>query len=38
VYNGICADLPQAQMNKQKAAIESRPKSKLEVPDIAVLR
>jgi hypothetical protein len=22
VYNGICADLPQAQMNKQKAAIE----------------
>jgi hypothetical protein len=37
VYNGICADLPQAPMNK-KAAIESRPKSKLEVPDIAVLR
>jgi hypothetical protein len=29
VYNGICADLPQAPMNKQKAAIESRPKSKL---------
>jgi hypothetical protein len=23
VYNGICADLPQAPMNKQKSSIES---------------
>jgi hypothetical protein len=38
VYNGICADLPQAPMNNKKAAIESKPKSKLAVPAIAVLR
>ena len=29
VYKGICADLPQAPMNKAKAAIEIQYKSKL---------
>jgi hypothetical protein len=37
VYNGICADLPQAQWinKKQQLKVDL---TKLEVPDIAVLR
>ena len=38
VYKGICADFPQAPMNKAKAAIEIQVMSKFVAPAIAVFK